>query len=133
MKLSANRILSLFIFAAALVLANSFSVLSQDNGSVVVIRMTNDMKFVPEQVTIKTGQTIEWVSDPDGPSHTVTTDPDKIADPSHVSIPKGAKPFDSGVIKSGKSFRYTFTVPGVYRYTCQPHEGLMKGEITVTE
>jgi plastocyanin len=133
MRLSANRVLSLFIFAAALALANSFSTLSQDNSSVVVIRMTNDMKFVPEQVTIKAGQTIEWVNDPDGPSHTVTTDADKVADPRHVSIPNGAKPFDSGVIKSGKSFRYMFTIPGVYRYACQPHEGMMLGEITVTE
>jgi plastocyanin len=130
---SANRILSVFIFTAALALTSSFSVQSQDNGSVVVVRMTNEMKFVPEQVTIKVGQTVEWVNDPDGPAHTVTTDADKVADPSHVSMPAGAKPFDSGVIKSGKSYRYTFTVPGVYRYVCQPHEKMMRGEVTVGE
>jgi plastocyanin len=130
---SANRIIPLFIFAAALALASSFSAMSQDNSPVVVVRMTNEMKFVPEQVTIKPGQTIEWVNDPDGPAHTVTTDADKVADPSHVSIPAGAKAFDSGVIKSGKSYRYTFTIPGVYRYVCQPHEKMMRGEVTVAE
>lgn len=132
MKVSGNRVLPLFIFAAALVMASSFSASSQNDSSVIVVRMTNTMKFVPEQVTIKKGRTIEWVNDTDGPSHTVTTDPDKVSSPDHVSIPKRAKPFDSGVIQPGKSYRYTFTVPGVYRYACQPHES-MRGEVTVTE
>jgi plastocyanin len=99
----------------------------------VVIRMTSDMKFVPERATAKVGQIVEWMNDADGPAHTVTDDPDKVVDPAHVSSPKGAKPFDSGVIGSGKSFRYTFKIPGVYRYACEPHEQAMRGEITVTE
>jgi plastocyanin len=131
--LSANKVFSFLIFGLGLVLASSFSAFSQASDSVVVIRMTNEMKFVPNQVTVKVGQTVEWVGEPDGPSHNVTTDPEKVVDPGHVSFPRGAKPFDSGIIKSGKSFRHTFTTPGVYRYVCQPHEGVMRGEVTVTE
>ena len=131
--LSANKVLSLLKFGLVLLLASSYSVFPEESGSVVVIRMTNEMKFVPSHVTVKVGQTVEWVGEPDGPSHNVTTDPDKVVDPGHVSFPRGAKPFDSGIIKSGKSFRHTFTMPGVYRYVCQPHEGVMKGEVTVTE
>jgi plastocyanin len=119
------------MYALAITMASSLS-WSQNNSSVVVIRMTNDKKFVPQRVTIKVGETVEWVNEPDGPEHTVTDDPDKVVDPSYVSSPKGTKPFDSGVIGSGKSFRYTFKTPGTYRYACLPHPA-MRGEITVTQ
>ena len=127
-----RRTALILLYALAITLASAMA-RPQDSGSVVVIRMTSDMKFVPERVTVKVGQTVEWLNDPDGPAHTVTDDPDKVVDPNHVSSPKGAKPFDSGVIGSGKSFRYTFKIAGVYRYACQPHEQAMRGEITVTD
>ena len=134
-KFSASRSLLLLVFSLAIVLANSPSAMpqDQDSGSEIVVRMTNELKFVPDHVTVKVGQTVEWVNELDGPIHTVTTNPDSVADPNHVAIPKGAKPFDSGIIKSGKSFRYKFATPGVYRYVCQPHESMMRGEVTVTE
>ncbi|HXW61037.1 MAG TPA: plastocyanin/azurin family copper-binding protein [Candidatus Acidoferrales bacterium] len=107
--------------------------LSQQREAVVVIRMTDALKFVPDQVTIRVGQTVKWINEADegGAPHTVTTDPEKVADPKHVSIPEGAKPFDSGSINPGKSYMHTFKVPGVYKYACAPHEGMMRGEITV--
>jgi len=119
--------------ALAMMLFGFSNAFSQENDSVVVVRMTNDMKFVPDQLTIKVGQTVEWVSEPEAPAHSVSTDPDKASDPSHVSFPSGAKPFDSGVIKGGKPFRHTFTVPGIYHYVCLPHEDAMRGAITVTQ
>lgn len=124
--------LTLFLIFPAVVIGFSTTSAQEDNAPVVV-HMTNEMKFAPEQVTIKAGQTVEWVSEADAPAHSVSTDPDKASDPNHVAFPKGAKPFDSGVIKAGKSFRHTFTVPGVYHYVCLPHEDMMRGEITVTE
>jgi plastocyanin len=67
-------------------------------------------------------------------THEVTTDPNVASDPSNVSIPEGAEPFDSHLITSGKSFRHQFTVPGLYRYACPPHENDgMLGEATVTK
>jgi len=94
---------------------------AKPEGNIVRVKMEGK-KFVPDQITIKPGDTIEWVNEPDGRKHQVTTDPQQAMDANNVSIPKDAKPFDSGVIKAGESYRYQFTVPGTYRYTCPPHE-----------
>jgi len=109
------------------------SLFSQESESIVIVRMTDGMKFVPGRLTIHVGQTVKWVNEAEegGAAHTVTTDPEKVMDPKHVSIPEGAKPFDSGNINPGRSYLYTFRVPGLYRYACAPHEGMMRGEITV--
>jgi plastocyanin len=89
---------------------------------------------MPKEITIKVGQTVEWVNAEEGGIHEVTTDSDIAADPGDVAIPEGAEPFDSHLIKSGKSFRYQFTVPGVYKYACPPHENAgMMGQVTVTK
>ena len=40
----------------------------------------------------------------------------------NVELPGGAEPLDSGWVRGGQSFRYTFRKPGVYRYVCLPHE-----------
>ena len=100
----------------------------------VIVKMTTEHKFVPEKITIKVGQTVEWVNDDKAMPHEVTTDPDVAVDPSHVSVPEGVALFDSHLITSGKSFRHQFTVPGLYRYACPPHENDgMLGEVTVTK
>ena len=99
----------------------------------VVVKMTAEHQFMPEKITTKVGQTVEWVNDDKEMPHEVTTDPDIAVDPSHVSMPEGVAPFDSRLITSGKSFRHKFTVPGIYRYTCPPHENDgMLGEVTAT-
>jgi plastocyanin len=100
----------------------------------VVVKMTPERKFMPEKITIKVGQTVEWVNDDNTMPHEVTTDPNVASDPSNVSIPAEATPFDSHLIANGKSFRHQFTVPGLYRYACPPHENDgMLGEVTVTK
>jgi len=125
--------LSPLIVALMLLPMNPLLLHSQEKESVVVVRMTNDMKFIPNNLTIRVGQAVKWVNEAEegGTLHNVTTDPEKVMEPKHVSIPDGAKPFDSGNINPGKSFTYTFTVPGVYKYACAPHEGMMRGEVTV--
>ncbi len=87
----------------------------------IVVRMEGK-KFIPDQITIKAGDTVEWKNSPDGPAHQVTDDPEQAMDNADVAAPKGTKTFDSGKIRSGESYRYRFTVPGTYRYTCPPHE-----------
>jgi plastocyanin len=121
------------VFALMPLPMNSTFLLSQQMESIVVVRMTDELKFVPNQLTIHVGQTVKWINEADegGVGHTVTTNPEKVNDPKHVSIPAGAQPFDSGNISPGKSYMYTFKVPGVYKYACAPHEGRMRGEITV--
>ena len=100
----------------------------------VIVKMTTEHKFMPEKITIKVGQTVEWVNEDKDMPHEVTTDPNIASDPSDVSIPEGAMPFDSRLITNGKSFRHQFTLPGPYKYACPPHENDgMLGEVTVTK
>lgn len=100
----------------------------------VVVKMTEEHVFMPEKVTIKVGQAVEWVNDDKAMPHEVNTDPNVASDPSNVSVPEGANVFDSRLIPSGKSFRHQFTVAGLYRYSCPPHENDgMLGELSVTK
>lgn len=88
-------------------------------------------RFVPEKVTIKVGQTVEWNNNA-ATLHTVTAKPEAAINKADVSLPAGAQPFDSGFMPPGQSFSYTFAVPGTYRYFCIPHESLgMVGEVVV--
>lgn len=97
----------------------------------VTIKMTDALKFSPQQVRIKAGGTVTW-ENPSTVVHTATADPDKVADADHVSLPDGAQPWDSGFVQPGDSFSHTFTEPGTYEYVCIPHEGVgMAGTIIV--
>jgi len=64
---------------------------SPQESEAVIVKMTAEHKFVPEKITIKVGQTVEWVNDDtvkaSTNTHEVTTDPDIAVDPSHVSMP----------------------------------------------
>ena len=88
----------------------------------VVIKMTDKPPvYIPAKVTIKVGQTVEWVNNA-ATLHDVNADASSVQNTKDVSLPPGAKPFDSGFMRPGMTFDYTFTVPGTYRYTCVPHE-----------
>jgi plastocyanin len=87
-----------------------------------VVDMTTGMDFAPAQLTIVQGQTVEW-RNRSIMGHTVTADPRLAKNPANVALPAGAQPFNSGNIAPGQVYRRTFTVPGMYRYFCIPHEG----------
>jgi plastocyanin len=85
-------------------------------GAVVKVSM-KDIKFVPEKITAKVGQKIEWTND-DAVAHNVTaTD--------------GAD-FASDTIDGGGQYSYKPTKTGVIKYVCTIHSG-QNGEITVTK
>jgi plastocyanin len=85
-------------------------------GAVVKVSM-KDIKFVPEKITVKVGQKIEWTND-DAVAHNVTaTD--------------GAD-FASDTIDGGGQYSYRPTKTGVIQYVCTIHSG-QNGEITVTK
>jgi plastocyanin len=87
--------------------------------------------FDPDSVTIHAGEAVFW-KNPSIAWHTVTADPAKAKKPEDVLLPAGAETFDSGKVNSGQSYWRVFTVPGTYRYFCQPHETKgMVGEIVV--
>jgi len=73
------------------------------------------MEF-PAVVTIKRGDTIVW-KQMDDVEHTVTS-------------ASAEQRYDSGVLKQGKSFQFTFNVPGTYYYKCSLHP-IMRGKIVV--
>jgi plastocyanin len=87
-------------------------------------------RFLPVRVTIRAGETVEWLNQSSEP-HTITVDPAKALDLNHVALPPNVAPFGSGAIPAGNSFRYTFKVPGTYRYFCIVHEG--QGMVGVIE
>ena len=71
------------------------------------------VKYEPETLTVKRGDTIVWVNKDPYP-HTVTA--------------KGA--FDSHDIAAGKSWKYTARKAGEYAYICTLHPN-MKGTLKV--
>jgi plastocyanin len=99
--------------------------------AMVVEMLDAPPSFQPVRTTIKAGDTVEW-KNVGAQLHHVTTDPSFALKKGDVSNPTGAKPFDSGFLKPGESFSETFSVPGIYRYTCAVHEAKgMNGEVVV--
>ena len=86
---------------------------TEPTGVVAKAGMRN-LAFTPARIEIAAGTTVEWTNN-DPLAHTVTA-----ADRS----------FDSGLIQSGQTWRYTFTRPGTYDFTCTPHP-FMKGTVVV--
>lgn len=100
----------------------------------VTVTMTDKPPtYLPGKLTIKAGTTVEWKNTA-ATLHDVTTDSSAVQNAKDVSLPPGAKPFDSGFMPPGGTWSYTFSVPGHYVYACIPHEkDHMLGEITVTK
>lgn len=69
--------------------------------------------YEDETFTVAAGTPVVWANEGSAP-HTVTGDN-----------------FDSGVIRPGKGYSYTFDEPGTYEYWCTNHEGVMFGTIVV--
>ncbi len=90
-------------------------------GNLIAVEMNDRLRFVPTEITIKAGDTVEWRNIGSIP-HTVTADPGRAPSSRNVELPSGAEAFDSGWVMGGQSFLYTFSEPGVYRYICLPHE-----------
>lgn len=130
-----SRMVRAFIISIAVTAALGFSQLFPAFGAdapTVVVKMSDKPpKFLPDKVTIKAGQTVHWVNNAKT-LHSVDGDPSMALKPSDVSLPPGAKPFDSGFMKPDATWDYTFKVPGTYKYTCVPHEkDGMNGEVVV--
>ncbi len=113
------------IVAAAAAIAAALTLLpdpARAASNPVVITMADSQPFyTPAKVAIKAGETVDWVNR--GQTvHSVSTSAANAQNRADTSMPKGAVPFDSGFIPPGGDYRYTFTVPGTYKYFCLPHE-----------
>lgn len=88
---------------------------------VTAVDMTDNLRFSPQTVTVRAGDTVVW-QNTSSSTHTVTAE----------QVPAGAVAFDSGSLRPGAQFSHTFTVPGEYRYYCEPHRGMgMVGTVVV--
>lgn len=79
--------------------------------------------FTPADITINVGETVEWTNT--GGNHNVNG--------SLATFPSNPEGFYSGAASSDAwSFSFTFNLPGIYQYQCDPHASLgMIGRITV--
>jgi plastocyanin len=99
------------------------------------MRMTTQLRFAPDHVTIKVGETISWFNDSTMP-HTATGDlaqnPVATSHPQFVRLPDGAQPWGSKLLQPSQSYSHTFMAPGEYNYICIPHVlSGMRGTISV--
>lgn len=102
-----------------------------DGAVPVTVRMTDGLQFKPARITVRVGQRIRW-RNVGSVAHTITTQRSKASRPSDASVPRGAKPWDSGFVGAGESYQRVLRVPGIYRYFCIPHEAArMVGTIVV--
>src|SRR5574337_106767 len=88
--------------------------------------------YLPTAITIQVNQTLMWINQ-DTEGHTVTSGKAGGREgliQNNMGQPSGL--FDSGTIKPGKTWSYTFTKPGQYEYFCTIHPW-MDGYITVNE
>ncbi len=113
-----------------------------EDGSIAI------MRFLPEKLVVRAGQTVTWTNlDPETP-HTVTFGPEPpggplgsfapsgIDAPGHATISSPGQAVNSGFIGAefpfGTTFSVTFTKPGTYPYICALHDELgMVGTIVV--
>jgi len=125
-----STIATVFLSLAALLLVpcsgNTHPVLAAENGRAQAASSPaasqarihtisiSGFKFVPDTLTVKTGETIEWKNE-DTVVHTATADD---------------KTFDSGNIAPGKSWTFVAGKPGTYNYICTIHPN-MKAKLTV--
>jgi plastocyanin len=86
----------------------------------VVVTISGNLapRLSPSRVSIRTGQTVEWLNS-SAALQEIIANPARETKLSSAPLPAGVNPFDSGFLRHGHSFRYHFSVPGVYRYFCK--------------
>jgi plastocyanin len=83
--------------------------------------VTTNNCFAPNPITVAPGTEVEW-KNTDTVSHTVTSG--KVTDDNAGSL------FDSGLIKKGNEFKFTFADAGTYDYFCTVHPWMV-GQVVV--
>jgi plastocyanin len=92
-----------------------------DGGTVAATIHSGSYYFKPSMVTVKVGDTVEWIWD--GGTHSVTS--------GSSCTPDGK--FDSGSKSSPYTFRRTFTEAGTYPYFCKYMSHCSSGQVgTIT-
>jgi len=103
--------------------SNHITIASGSGSSASAPCVTADNCFSPNPTSVSSGTEVEWVN-MDTVSHTVTSG--KVTDDHAGSL------FDSGLIKNGADFKFTFTGTGTYDYFCTVHPW-MTGKVIVEQ
>jgi plastocyanin len=118
-----SKKLGVLLSTILLVVATFFISVTPTLAGTVTVKMGTDsglLKFEPETVTIKAGDTVKWVNNKLGPHNAVFEGAGDKA--SHKNL----------LFAPGESYESTFTEPGTYSYYCEPHRGAgMVGKIVV--
>ncbi|MGB3772192.1 MAG: plastocyanin/azurin family copper-binding protein [Rhodococcus sp. (in: high G+C Gram-positive bacteria)] len=110
----------LFVLLAAVVTLLGLTACSSGDSGSAAPAMTvtvENMAYNPESVTIKKGDTVEWVFADNGLPHDVVEDDTEM--------------FKSELLSEG-TFSYTFDEVGTFTYHCTPHP-MMVGTVVVEE
>lgn len=105
------------------------------NPEVDITNFKQKQWYNPSPITINVNDTVKWINN-DTESHTITSGLG--GGFASVATNSKGKPdglFDSGLFKTGNSWSFKFTKPGIYNYFCTIHpwmEGIVnvKGEST---
>jgi plastocyanin len=93
-----------FVMGVLFLSANAYA-------AIVDVSIVN-FSFVPQTVTVNTGDSVRWTNN-DSTAHTTTSGM-----------------WDSGILQQGAQFSFTFNSPGSFPYFCSIHS-FMTGTITV--
>jgi plastocyanin len=108
-------------------LDNASSTAQSPGATTHVVKMTGDYEFAPSSLTIKRGDSVEWV---------LIKGNHEVASGTVIETEDGREGVPDGLWKTGKmasgSFTYTFNSAGTFPYYCDAHldQGMI-GEITV--
>jgi predicted secreted protein with PEFG-CTERM motif len=103
--------------------ANEVDIAAGAGASASAACVTTNNCFAPNPLNVAPGTEVEW-KNTDTVSHTVTSG--KVSDDNAGSL------FDSGLIKKGADFKFTFATAGTYDYFCTVHPW-MTGQVIVGE
>lgn len=95
--------------------------------------LMKDRVFVPEKITVKTGDAVQWVN--------VDTELHQVISGETLDDRNLGHPMNSGLLMWNTRYVFTFTKPGTYQYMCVIHRALeenqggggMVGEVIVTD
>lgn len=109
------RTVKIFFFAILVMLMQSFN--SKRTVQNIHFVSMIGMKFVPNKIEIKAGETIRWVNESNDAHNVIENN----------------KLFKSEMLQNRNDvYEYTFTEPGTYKYYCKPHRIMgMKGIVIV--
>ena len=101
--------------------ANEIDIAAGAGASANAACVTAKNCFAPNPLTVAPGTEVDW-KNTDTVSHTVTSG--KVSDDNAGSL------FDSGLIKKGAEFKFTFATAGTYDFFCTVHPW-MAGQVIV--